>query len=103
MAKIYKLIALFDFLRMPADAFVSRVMSIHGAMFGNAAFPNPPVDLAVFKTAIDAYAAAVVAALDGGKQAIANKKKLGGVVVKMVEQLGHYVEAQSNGDPATFT
>jgi hypothetical protein len=48
-------------------------------------------------------AAAVVVALDGSKQAIANKKKLREVVVKMAEQLGHYVEAASNDDPAVFT
>ena len=100
----HKLKALFDFLQLPdGDTFVSRLTAIHDALSGNAAFPNPPVDLAAFKTAIGNYAAAVVIALDGSKQAIANRKKLREVVVKMAEQLGHYVEANSNGDPATFT
>src|SRR5215471_1970974 len=99
-----KLKALFDFLRMPdRDTFISRVTAIGDALTGNAAFPNPPVDMAVFKTAIRSYAAAVVVALDGSKQAIANRKKLREVVVKMVEQLGHYVEAACGDDPPSFT
>src|SRR5215467_4399962 len=99
-----KLKALFDFLRLPdSDTFVSRLTAIHDALSGNAAFPNPPVDLAVFKTAISNYAAAVVVALDGSKQAIANRNKLREVLVKMAEQLGHYVEAASNDDPVVFT
>jgi hypothetical protein len=58
--------------------------------------------LAVFKTAISNYAAAVVVALDGSKQAIANRNKLREVVVRMAEQLGRYVEAASDDDSAIF-
>ena len=103
MTKVKKLKALFDFLRLPDDGFVSRLTAIHDAMPGNAAFPNPPVDLAVFKTAIATYSATVVTALDGSKQAIATKTKLREGLVKMAELLGHYVEATCNDDPVTFT
>src|SRR5215471_3349432 len=98
-----KLKALFDFLRLPDGAFTSRVTAIHDALVGNGAFPNPPVDLAVFQAAISGYAAAVVVAIDGSKQALANRRKLREVVVKIVEQLGHYVEAACGDDPTTFT
>ena len=101
--KVKKLKAFFDFLRVPDDTFVSRLTAIHDKMFGNAAFPNPPVDLTVFKTGITNYAAAAVAALDGGKQAKADKKKQHEALVKTAELLGHYVEASSNDDPAIFT
>ena len=100
---IKKLKALFDFLPLPADAFVSRLTAIHDKMLGNAAFPNPPVELPVFMTAITTFAASVVVALDGSKQAIAIMKKQHAGLVKMAEQLGHYVEAASNNDPVTFT
>ena len=103
MTKVKKLKALFDFVREPDETFVSRLTVIHDKMFGNTAFPTPPVDLAVFKTGITSYAAAAAAALDGGKQAKADKKKQHDALVKMAEQLGHYVEANSNDDPATFT
>src|SRR6266699_2065607 len=100
---IKKLKALFDFLPLPADAFVSRLTAIHGKMLGNPAFSNPPMDLAAFLAAITTFSASVVAALDGSKQAKAIMKKQREGLVKMAEQLGHYVEAASNNDPVTFT
>jgi len=100
---VKKLKALFDFLRMPDDGFVSRLTATHDKMLGNTSFPNPPVDLAAFLTAITTFASSVVLALDGSKQANAVKKKQREGLVKMAEQLGHYVEAASNNDPVTFT
>jgi len=100
---VKKLKVLFDFLRLPSDGLVSRLTQIHDKMAGNPAFSNPPVDLAVFLTAITTYSASVVAALDGSKQVKAIMKKQREGLVKMAEQLGHYVEAASNNDPVTFT
>jgi len=100
---VKKLKALFDFLRLPSDTFVSRLTQIHDKMLGNAAFPNPPVDMAAFLAAITNFSASVVVSLDGSKQAIAIMKKQREGLVKMAEQLGHYVEAASNNDPVTFT
>ena len=99
MKTIKKLKALFDFLRMPDDGFVSRLTAIHDKLLGNTAFPNPPIDLAAFLAAITAFAASVVLALDGSKQAIAIKNQQREGLVKMVERLGHYVEGVSNDDP----
>jgi hypothetical protein len=99
---VKKLKVLFDFLRLPSDGFVSRLIQIHDKMAGNPAFSNPPVDLAAFLTAITTYSASVVVALDGSKQAIAIMMKQREGLVKMAEQLGHYVEAASNNDPVTF-
>ena len=103
MTKPKKLKALFDFLPLPADAFVSRLTAIHDKMHGNTAFPNPPVDMAAFMTAITTFAASAVVTLDGSKQAIAIMKKQHEGLVKMAELLGHYVEATCNNDPVTFT
>ena len=103
MTKVKKLKALFSFFRLTDDPFVSRLTAIHDGIVGNPAFPMPPIDMATFMAAIRNYAASVVAALDGSKQAIGNKKKLREVAIKMVEQLAHYVEVASNDDPVTFT
>jgi hypothetical protein len=92
---IKKLKPLFDFLCLPDDSFVSRLTLIHDKLLGNTAFPNPPVDLAAFLAAITTFAASVVVALDGSKQAKAIKNKQREGLVKMVEQLGHYVQAAS--------
>jgi len=98
-----KLKARSSFRRLSDGSFVSRLNAIHDAMAGNPAYPNPPVNLADFKTAIIDYGASIVTALDGGKQAVAEKRKRRDLVVKMVEQLAHYVEANCNDDAATFT
>src|SRR5215831_3067910 len=100
---VKKLKALFDFLGLPSDSLVSRLTQIHDRMLGNPAFPDSPVDLAVFLAVITTFSASVVASLDGSKQAIAIMKKQREGLIKMAEQLGHYVEAASNNDPATFT
>ena len=60
---------------------------------------NLPFDIAVFKTAIDGYAAAVNEALDGSKKAIAERNRQREVVIKMLRQLAHHVEAASKRRP----
>jgi hypothetical protein len=102
MTKVKKLKALLSFFRLPDDPFVSRVTAIHDGILANTVFSPTPIDMATFKGAISNYAASAVAALDGSKQAILNKKKLREVVVKMTEQLAHHVEAVSDDDPVTF-
>ena len=55
-----------------------------------------------FKTTIDAYAAAVAGALDGGKAAFATRNKRRGEVILSLRQLGHYVEVACKGDMNSF-
>jgi hypothetical protein len=77
--------------------------TVHDALDGNKAFPTPPVDMASFKSGIDTIAVLVTDAEDGGKKAIAAKKKQREVMMKMITQLGHYVEPACNDDPAIFS
>ena len=56
---------------VPDPHLVSRLNAVHDGMLNNPVYANPPVDMAAFKAAIDAYTAAVAAALDGGKGPIA--------------------------------
>src|SRR5437016_415615 len=81
---------------------LKRLDAIRDGMTGNAAFANPPVDMATFKTAIDLFNTLATDALDGGKKVISAKRKQRVAVIKMATQLGHYVEAASNNDLATF-
>ena len=81
---------------------LKRLDAIRDGMTGNAAFATPPVDMATFKTAIDLFNTLVTDALDGGKKTISAKRKQREVVIKMATQLGHYVEAASNNELATF-
>jgi hypothetical protein len=75
---------------------------VYEGLLNNAAFPTPPVDLAGFKAAIDAFSAAITAALDGGKSAIAARDKRRNDVAIMYRLLGHYVEATAKVDMNTF-
>jgi hypothetical protein len=82
--------------------FVSRLNAIHDGMLNNPAYPAPTVDMAGFKAAIDAYTAAVAAALDGGKAAITARDKRRADVTIMFRLLGHYVEVACKNDMNTF-
>ena len=61
-------------------------------------FPNPP-DLQVVSGAIQSFQTSMVAAQDGGKRAIAEKKKQRAALIKVLRPLGHYVEANCKDDP----
>jgi hypothetical protein len=83
--------------------FVSRLNAVHDGMLNHpVAYPNPPVDISDFKAAIDAFTAAIAAALDGGKSAITALDNRRIEVTIMFRQLGHYVEVASKGDMNTF-
>jgi len=81
---------------------IQRLNAVHDGLLNNPAYPNPSVDLAAFKTAIDAYTAAVAAALEGGKSALALRDKRRADVVAMLRSLGHFVEGASKNDMTTF-
>jgi hypothetical protein len=86
-----------------ADANVlKRVTAIQTDMTGNVNFPNPPVDMAAFKTAVETFSNLITEALVGSKKVIAQKNKQREAVIKMVRLLGRYVEVTSNGDMAIF-
>jgi hypothetical protein len=71
-------------------------------MTGNANFANPPVDLTVFKTAIDLFNTLIAEALDGSKKVKAQKNKQNGKSLSPCGCSGVYVEVTSNGDPSIF-
>jgi Fibronectin type III domain len=81
---------------------LARLNAIHDGMSNNPAYPNPPVDMAGLKAAIDAYTAASTAALDGGKNAIAERNKRRADAVIIMRLLGHYVEVACKGDTKAF-
>jgi hypothetical protein len=82
--------------------FLARLNKVFEGMTNNPAYPNPPVDLAGFKTAIDAFDASITASLEGGKAAIAARDKRRADVTIMYRLLGHYVESACKADMNTF-
>ncbi|HYR82597.1 MAG TPA: hypothetical protein VE422_00810 [Terriglobia bacterium] len=77
---------------------VSRSNAVRTGMTDNPAYPNPPVDMASFKWAIDNYTASIADALDGSKKAIVERNKRREALVKTLQFLGHYVEMHCKDD-----
>src|SRR5947208_5244216 len=100
--KVKKIKASLNLTKLSDADLLKRLDAILVSMTNNPAFPSPPVDLATFKTAIDSFNTLTTDALDGGKKTISAKRKQREVVIKMATQLGHYIEAASNNDLATF-
>ena len=71
-------------------------------LFENPAYPKPPLKKETFKTLLDSYGAAITAALDGSKQAIAERNGLRAEVIHALRQLGHYAQYTCNDDMPTF-
>src|SRR5437868_2564018 len=99
--------ALLSFRSMPAEMVLSYSTAIYGKMNGNANFGAPqtlplPFDLATVKTANEALSVAITAAVGGGRQATAQRNREKDVVVKLLVQLGKYVEANCKDDMTTF-
>src|SRR5262245_23616856 len=95
--------ALIGLTKMTDSAVKSLFDAALNGLRDNAtAFPKPPVELPVTQAAIEAYNAAIPAALDGSKTAIAQKTKLRDAAIRIYAQLAHYVEANCNDNMATF-
>src|SRR2546425_8694775 len=94
--------ALLDFEKTSPKIFLARANAFYTGLNGNPAYTRLPVDLSEFRVEVDAFAAAIAEALDGGKRAFAERKRRGEVVVHMLLQFAHYVEANCNGQLQTF-
>jgi len=91
-----------NFTRLTHGDVVARATAVETAMTGNANFVNPPVNLALFKAAIDLFNSLIAEALDGSKKVNAQKHKQRQTVINDLRLLGRYVEVTSNGDPSIF-
>jgi hypothetical protein len=100
--KVKKIKALLGYHGVSDTDLLKTLTTVYDSMNGNAAYANPPVDLAVFKTAIDSFSTLIVDSVDGGKKTISVKNKQREELIKDVTLLGHFVEAKCNDDLATF-
>jgi hypothetical protein len=99
---VKKIKPLLNFSRLSDTDLLKRLDGIHDRLTGNMNFPTPPVDMATFKSAIDSYNTLTTDALDGGKKVVSAKRKQRELVIKMAEDIGHYVGSKSNNDLAIF-
>jgi hypothetical protein len=103
MATISKLIkAVLDFGRMIPEQLLAQGNAIVKALTGNPNFTNLPIDLAVLKSMLDAYAASIIEARDGSRKAMTLRNTLGQEVIRMLRALALYVELNCKDDMNIF-
>src|SRR2546427_7261496 len=107
MKRQHPIKSLLNFRTLTAEVVLSTSTHIFTEIYNNPNYtppqaPAPPVDPATLKSANDSLAAAIAAAVDGGKKAIAQKKAQKDVVVKLLTQLAHYAEANCKDDMTIF-
>jgi hypothetical protein len=100
--KIKKIKALLGFHRTSDADLLKALNAVHDGIDGNSVYSAPPVDMVTFKKEIDSFTVLITDAEDGGKKAISAKNRQREVMVKLVTQLGHYVEAACDDDLAKF-
>src|SRR5437762_8510855 len=93
--------AVLGFPGLAPQELLQASTAIYTGTNGNSRFPNPTVDMAVLKADIDNFSSAITAS-DGGKNAIAERNRLGEVLIKALRMLGKYVEIASKDDMKTF-
>ena len=95
--------AMLGFIKAGPTAILARATAVYTGINADPTdYPMPPVDMATLKGAIDTYSSKITAALDGGKKAIAERNHQGEVVIKILRQLGHYIEANCKDDMTIF-
>lgn len=88
---------LLDFIKYPAEMLVEFGGNVVSKLTGNASFPNLYVPLAQMTTAINAVAAAIIAADGGGKVQKLALKQAVNVLVDLLKQNADYVDRVAKG------
>src|SRR5437660_745980 len=93
----------FNFNKTAPGELLARGTAVLAGVYADSSvYSLPPIDKATFKGVVDGYSSLITEALDGGKKAIAARNHQGEILIKMLRQLGHYVEAACNDDMRTF-
>ena len=92
------------FRNMKPEVVFNTSQAIYNALNGNANIPAPPApfDLPTLLAANQALSAANSEALDGGKKAVAVRNHCKEVVVKVLDQLAKYVQANCKDEMTIF-
>src|SRR5437773_8842404 len=86
----------------PGDVVAWANAVCNGLFTANDEYPHPPIDKPTLQGEIDSLSAAITAALDKGRKAIAERKHQQEVLTRSLRQLAHYVQYNCNDDMTTF-
>jgi Fibronectin type III domain len=102
MATIKMIKALLNFTYKIPDQLLTQGYAIVKALTGNVNFPNLPVDLAVLKAKLDAFAGAIADAKDGSRKAITLRNQMGEEIVRVLQVLAFHVQLNCKDDMNIF-
>src|SRR5207249_531558 len=102
MSKLNQITPILGYTKLSDELFLTRLNAFYIGTNGNAAYPNPPMDMNAFKADIDSYSRLITQALDGRKKAISEKKKNREALTQSLRLLGRYVEIMCKNDMPTF-
>ncbi len=93
---------LLGFTNAPEHTLEENTGAILTNLYGNAAFPTPPVLKPALQAALDAFVAAIAAQAQGGTAATANKNNKRDILVALLRQLAGYVQDKAVNNLATL-
>jgi hypothetical protein len=88
-----------NYSRLSPTEVATQAVAVVDGLTNNPNFTTPPIAPADLTAQVEIYVSLIAAARDGGKRAIIERDKQQTVVVKMLRQLGHWVEANCKDDP----
>ena len=93
---------LLGFTAAPDHSVEETALSVITNLYGNPAFPTPPVSQADLQTALDNLSTAIAAQAQGGTAATAAKNAARDALVALLRQLAGFVQAHCGNDLATL-
>src|SRR5258708_31255550 len=90
-----------DFGSLTNSQLWERGLAVVLALTGKVKYSNLPVSMAMLKSVLDAFQAAIsdtVGVNEGSKKAMAARDSLRGQVISALKQIAAYVQENSNGD-----
>ena len=93
---------LLGFTNAPDHNVEETTLSVLDNLYGNAAYPAPPVTQAALQAALDALTAAIAAQAQGGTAATADKNNARDALVALLRQLAGYVQEKCDNNMATL-
>lgn len=100
--KMTQLRVLLNFASATDHALEERATAVHGGLYGQPAYPTPPVTQAALLTAITNFSTAIAAAEMGGPAQTAAKNNLREILIGLLRQLATYVQENHGNNLATL-
>ncbi|MBI3879403.1 MAG: fibronectin type III domain-containing protein [Verrucomicrobia bacterium] len=93
---------LLGFANAPDHSLEETAGAVIDNLYGNPAFPNPPVTKVALQAALADFTAAIAAQAQGGTAATADKNLKRDILIGLLRQLAAYVQDKSGGVLATL-